>query len=172
MNTAVEATSLWWNRRRDGNPFCTAPGGGRTDEVKCSEALSVPPCGLHRYWLLSRVPSPTARRLPAWRPSPNGVPSSRSPRAATAFHLPALRRPWKRAATSAAKTDVNRTGCPRPGIPALRLITGPLGLNFLITPILGGGRAGPGRPRRPYRQSPFHTTLNGPGSSAIYGEFS
>ena len=42
---------------------------------------------------------------------------------------------------SGGKTDVNQTGYPRPGIPALRLITGPPGLIFLIIPIAWGADA-------------------------------
>ena len=42
---------------------------------------------------------------------------------------------------SGGKTDVDQTGCPGPGIPSLRLITGPPGLIFLITPIAWGADA-------------------------------
>ena len=46
---------------------------------------------------------------------------------------------------SGGKTDVDQTGCPRPGIPALRLITDPPGLIFLITPIARGRTRRPGK---------------------------
>ena len=42
---------------------------------------------------------------------------------------------------SGGKTYVDQTGCPRPGIPALRLITGAPGFIFLITPIAWGADA-------------------------------
>ena len=73
---------------------------------------------------------------------------------------------------SGGKTDVNQTGCPLQH-PRPQAGYRPSGFDFPRHPNrLRGGRAGPGRSRRPYRQSPFHTTLNGPGSSPIYGEFS